>query len=403
MKSPPFFIISMLVLMACAPEPTATTTPTSLPTGVSSLQLNPDKAEIVRLSGMFRSADFIRLATSENHLIDEVRKLQVRGDKLYFMCNSAIFAFDTTGAFVFQINRKGKGPGEYVSLTDMHLSSAGDTIEVLDNVSRSVLTYDQQGRYLQQWNIPFVAQSFSKLSEDLYVFYCGNMLMEENSYKLVFYSKRQHTPLKQFFTVNANEARYLHARDLVNFSAYGSRLTFLHSFNDTIYSLQPSGVQYRFVCEFGPYQTPADFYATAYQDVAEFMQTAEQSAYAYRLAGFFETDHLILFAFRQKGHWYHVFYPKNKGIPTVAHQIMDDLAFHGLIYDTSFDNLPKAAAGNTMYRLMEPSVFIEQLEAVKSSLSKNEWETYTRTQPHLMEIYHSLKLNDNPLVYLLRE
>src|SRR5699024_6192255 len=156
---------------------------------------------------------------------------------------------------------------------------------------------------------------------------------------------------EQFFKVKENESQFLHLGDLTNFSEHNGNVSFLYSFNDTIYTLQNDKVSPRMFVDFGEKKLPASFLENTYNDVRDFLETCKETNYAFRIIGFFESDDHIVFSFMYRKEIVHAYYEKGAKAMVVK-EFKNDLLFDGLSVPASFDNLPKATFENEFYTIV---------------------------------------------------
>ncbi len=78
---------------------------------------------------------YITLETSDESLIGEIKKIVIQNDKLYVLnSQSTIKVFDDKGKFLSGIDKKGRGPGEYIEISDFQV--LGNNIYVLQGSTR---------------------------------------------------------------------------------------------------------------------------------------------------------------------------------------------------------------------------------------------------------------------------
>lgn len=73
------------------------------------------------------------LETSETSVLRRVSKLREhKGKYVLQSINENLLVFEMDGSFLFPVGKKGKGPSEYLQVSDFCLNPAGDKINVLD-------------------------------------------------------------------------------------------------------------------------------------------------------------------------------------------------------------------------------------------------------------------------------
>lgn len=144
----------------------------------------------VKMSDLLDDAFFIPLETKEDNLLGEIKKIKFDEDKIYLNSDNTVLAcYDMDGNHVFDIDRKGRGPGEYLQISDFVVD--GDSIYLLDNYLKKVHVYDKDALdYKRSIDLPFFAVEMEKSGDNLVFFpHQGtNGRQSEFDYELLIYS-----------------------------------------------------------------------------------------------------------------------------------------------------------------------------------------------------------------------
>lgn len=136
-------ILSLLVLIvgSCTPNRMEELT---------AIEVN--SSEKMPISRLFQQIDLIPLETCDSSLIGmDVKRLECKADRIYLLnqmntrCN--LLCFDTTGTFLFRIDRMGNGPQEYIYLGDFFIDPRKEQI-VLIAESGHFLYLDLDGNFI---------------------------------------------------------------------------------------------------------------------------------------------------------------------------------------------------------------------------------------------------------------
>ena len=117
---------------------------------------------------------YVRLETNEHCLIGRVSKSLIRQNKIYvadFNNAIALFVFDLQGKHLFTIDRRGKGPGEYLKITDFDIDTNGN-IYIYDIYNEHFLVYDSIGVYKNSIKIGYQISSFCIMND---IIYCSDL------------------------------------------------------------------------------------------------------------------------------------------------------------------------------------------------------------------------------------
>lgn len=126
-------VILAIVLCSCGRKSISTD-------NVIDLLATPE-SEITKLSDIATDVDYIPLQTTDSSLMSMIYKMIVRGNFLYFGTLNQVFCFDNSGKFLFKLDKKGRGPGEYEILGNFDINPDNTILAV---ISRSdILFYNQ--------------------------------------------------------------------------------------------------------------------------------------------------------------------------------------------------------------------------------------------------------------------
>ena len=106
------------------------------------------KGQIVPLSQIAESVEYIPLETSQSSLVDKLRwnSIVYENNKFYIKYNHSLFIFDNTGKFLFNFNRYGRGPQEYDYLSDFCIDH--DDNIIVRGFERFIL-FDKSGNFVK--------------------------------------------------------------------------------------------------------------------------------------------------------------------------------------------------------------------------------------------------------------
>ena len=127
------------------------------------IKINENQATDMSLSDFFPNVTYVPLETSDKSLLGYVTKLEIWDNRIYVLdqlISRALFVFDLkTGRFLYKIDRKGNGPGEYVLLTDFFIDKKKRTIHLVAN-GRKVIHFDYNGKFVSEEDLPLAQCSF---------------------------------------------------------------------------------------------------------------------------------------------------------------------------------------------------------------------------------------------------
>ncbi|MDR2026154.1 MAG: 6-bladed beta-propeller [Prevotellaceae bacterium] len=109
-------------------------------------------------SSFFKNVRTVMLEEHDDALIGEIQWIQAFDSYILifdFVIAQKLLVFDKNGKFLRQIGKRGRGPGEYIQITDFCIDPERREIYLLDAGSRKVLKYSlDSGEYISSINLP---------------------------------------------------------------------------------------------------------------------------------------------------------------------------------------------------------------------------------------------------------
>jgi hypothetical protein len=112
---------------------------------------------------------YIPLETRDECLINEIRKILFTEEYIFVDEAKRLLQFDRNGKFIRQVGAVGRGPQEYLFITDFCIYN--NEIYILEN--RRILIFDFAGNYKRSINLPFRTSRFLEQDSHL-IFYQPN-------------------------------------------------------------------------------------------------------------------------------------------------------------------------------------------------------------------------------------
>lgn len=91
--------------------------------------------------------EVIPLETIDESIISEISKVKIHDNRFYIQDRQqqVIFIFDQNGKYINKINRRGRGPGEYIAINDFDIYNG--CIYIISAAAK-LLRYDLNGKYI---------------------------------------------------------------------------------------------------------------------------------------------------------------------------------------------------------------------------------------------------------------
>ncbi len=323
---------------------------------------NPTKDE----AGNFLLMDsYIRL--SDEELISSIERILIEDERIYIFDGSdKIVCFDMSGNVLFSIKNKGKGPKEYVEISDFALDKTNDRVVILDNGKRKLIFYDSNsGDFLSE-----TSYFYNYYSRALAIvdgkFYFSNPdkdthgKVDEKEYYLLF-SETGNTIDNQFLLHDAISEFNFRMENGHPFFYNGDKMLYNRAFDGTVYELMPDGIEPIYEINL-PNQLPISEIESKIQH-----HDLVRSNYSFGISDIFEGDSIL-----------HINYSKNMMIASVFY----DIKHHKLLYngfrvlgtprkDMPFYYLIRGVYKNKFYSIIPADMVVSTIQKSKGVISKD--------------------------------
>jgi hypothetical protein len=212
-----------------------------------------DKPQQPSLTDYFKQIEIIPLETGNEVLIGRLSKLVHYQGRYYTFDRQQyiVHVFDESGKFIFKIDNRGQGPGQYITLEDMIINPFTGYIELLAAYGL-IYRYDMSGKYRETLRIQSdeikAVHSFVALDRDTYVFYGAHQPLkvigfDASSGKVIFQAFEEQKAFNHFS--DANQKPFFSCHGDVYFSRY---------FNAGIFRIGKDGISLAYRWDFGNLQ-----------------------------------------------------------------------------------------------------------------------------------------------------
>lgn len=191
----------------------------------NAVSVDLDNVQTLSVFDVFSDIEIIPLeTTAESGMNYPITKF-VNHDGCYYVLDvrqKVILIFDHEGRFIRKIDKKGRGPGEYVELYDFNINPFTGNLEMMTSLG-TVNIYDiTNEKFIKSFRIPMgelAVQYFASVTPDMYVFFNR---YRDRECKVFFCSPDSATVLGEAFP----------------FPEYIYRETFLNPYMSTFYTYQ---------------------------------------------------------------------------------------------------------------------------------------------------------------------
>lgn len=193
-------------------------------------------------SNIIKDIEFIPLETNNQYLLGEIVKIIINDENIYIKdrgFNQVVFVFNINGKYLNQIGKRGKGPGEFLEISDFVVDRYNAELLILDLRQKKIIKYNlKNGEFKYEIKLNFRPINFVKLGNDKWCFYSNlpnqiqgidySITLVNDNFKVI----DNYLP-KNIFDTYLNYPHALYNSECVYFATL---------FQDTIYKITDKGV-----------------------------------------------------------------------------------------------------------------------------------------------------------------
>lgn len=254
---------------------------------------------------------FTRLELSNQSLINEFDLYKFYQNKYYVLSKkeNKIVCFDFDGDFLFEINRQGKGKGEYSKIQYFEFQRDKNSLFILDLVGEKIISYNpSNGKYIN--DEPYINKIMSIYRignwEYLYAGYARHQF-DRPLYNLMFYDRKKPSNTQQNHFEYTNYTDVIESVDPLKFY-FDNILIYNEKYTNFIYHIRDSSFFPRYYIDFETGNIPTDFERDGKDPMKIYSEILENS-WAY-INNVVESSNYLYFLYKYNGDSRHIFYNK---------------------------------------------------------------------------------------------
>ncbi len=138
-------------------------------------KVDAESKSTIAMSEFIEEISYISLETTPKSFLSNIKAVFLDDDYIIVTSGATIFFFDSEGKYSHKIDKKGRGNGEYLSMSDVVVDSKNDKVMVYDLSSKRLLSYSYDGKFLEAID----NFSSSRYLRDIALLPNGNFLCSE--------------------------------------------------------------------------------------------------------------------------------------------------------------------------------------------------------------------------------
>lgn len=394
-----FYILFALLLLACKKEKQRDFESNQMTHIV--LDLKPNRN--LKFSSFVDTIEFISLETNEKNLIGEVNRIICKEGRFYIrttqgMRNSKICVFDSKGDFLFSIDKRGGGPGEYIGFNDFAIKDNGD---ICIFSYKKYIMYDSNGNFLYENVIEHPVLECLYRNDNSFLTYNSQSVMNKN---LLLKTMDDHGNLeKSFFERSDREAKISDYRvEWRSLVSNDSLSYFIYPYCDTIFEINKTNVSPAYYIDYGNRKIPSQIFESKDDGQTQEKKLSKINDYILTSAIGVGDNYLYIGSIDKSYKAYLTLYSKKNELVLVGRRLVDDMFLKGNIISLTAKNIPHNMDGNDMIWELEPKYLIKGYNDYITNQSISQINEFKQKYPHLVQICESLKEDDNPVLLRIK-
>lgn len=238
----------------------------------------------------------IQLEKNEQCLLNTITKVFYKSGVLYIYdaTDDNVFIFKESGEFIKQLSTIGKGPGEYIDITDIAMDKSGKQLALLSIEKKSVYFYSSTGDFIKSLTLPFQATKFAFINDKTLAFYIP--LFDEQN-KSLYITDLQGNILHTGFDFPKGTLSFDMTNVTGNILGNKSAVLFSEPTSSKIYQINSDGnTALKYAFEFGKSAWPEeDKY-----NLPDFFTSLNRGEVSFLGNEYYESDDVIAFSYNLK-------------------------------------------------------------------------------------------------------
>jgi len=371
---------------------------------LETISINGNIRQALNLSSFVDTIEFIPLETNNENLIGEVDRIIYRNGKYYLrtthgMQNGKLSVFDNAGKYLWGLNKRGQGLGEYEELDDFSLTDSGN---IVIPTYKRIITYDSIGHFLSENRMELFMTEFLNIGNNSFIirhfaaYHYDNNLFSIMDNKGIIKGR-----LFKQSNIEAKKSAFL--VDARSITTYKSMIYFMYPYCDTIYSIDnKENIKRLYYIDYGSKKIP-DGLIDKKDDVFSWEKKLFIFDDYLHASAIGVTDNYIYIGSINKSFQalLSLYSKRNQHILT-AHTLIDDMFLKGNKLTITARNMAHEIDGNDILWPLDPEYLINGYKHYMSYLSETGREEFQKKYPGLVKICTTLKEDDNPVILRIK-
>lgn len=380
-------LFCLIVITGCGKNTNPDKGNKNIPT-VELHKLADHKSEKLLAHELFSDIRIIRPETGEQSLIG--RYYSVKAYKNHLLINSeskSLHVYDFNGRFLFK-TKQGKGPDEFVEISDFAIDTGSDEVLILDSPRKRVLRLNLEGNVQDAFRLKESVTNMAYVGEDKCCYYVPfNFYAQNGKHGDYFFiaDKIGNISDSLFIERKISKSPWV---TMVNFVSNKGSVYFQPSHYDTVFTVSNCQFKPALILDYGNYRMPFKYIAS--------LKTRRKHANKYlHLGSIFHTPGHLIIGYKFQGPFNYAIYNKKTKTFQVA-AVNREQRKTGIIFGSGdkslYLRLHSVYKGNKVVMSCMAQDVMQYLKNY-NNLSNGFYEP-------LIDTLQKVKENDNPVFFI---
>ena len=219
---------------------------------------NYEQREWKDLPKQIGGIDSLLLLENDSILLSQIDDIKFLNDKFYIRDwkNKQIVTFNNNGDFIASISKYGRGPSEYLDISDFDVDKQGN-IYVIDGNKDNLIVYDYQGNSVRSEKLPFEIDLIKVVSPNNYLITISSWEEGEHKGKQIVSTDSLFNIIKthSLYTQYYDDNMWLSSS---YFKETENGVFFHRQINDSVYLFNNGNLDKIYLFDFGAQSIPLD-------------------------------------------------------------------------------------------------------------------------------------------------
>lgn len=264
---------------------------------IMQIVVNPIEGDIVLSEDKyFSDCNIIALESTDESLVSNINSVMYSKEfiAIFDLQIEQLVLFNHRGEFIRRINRKGRGPQEYISISCVAIDESNRRFIIYDDMTERLIFYSYDGLYLGEQKHELLIDEMIVRDGNLYVTYHHTSKNHQDWCGVIPLDGKSSTASVVLPFTTTQKTNYGMGGATVSINADGVLVT--QRFDNTIYEIKNSTLTPKYTLDFGEYNIKKILEATNETQLSRML-----SDYVYAIVNMVETDNYLAFTTNQ-GH-----------------------------------------------------------------------------------------------------